>query len=141
MLSVKFALWVGEMKLKVVSQIKNVFEGECKEVQLPTSSGLIGVLENHSPIVTILELGQIIVHMADGKKSIAINGGIAQVNENSVLVLANNAELSDDIIKDEIEKALENAEKQISGTQLPADLMRIEREIKYLKLKRKVVEA
>lgn len=118
-----------------------MFEGECKEVQLPTSSGLIGVLENHSPIVTILELGQIIVHMADGKKSIAINGGIAQVNENSVLVLANNAELSDDIIKDEIEKALENAEKQISGTQLPADLMRIEREIKYLKLKRKVVEA
>nr|QQP00226.1 ATP synthase CF1 epsilon subunit [Selaginella nipponica] len=85
------------LNLRVMTPNQVVRNSEAQEVILSTSSGQIGVLSNHAPLLAALDIGILKIRI-DGQWSIlALMGGFAVVDENRVTVLANKADEAVDI--------------------------------------------
>ena len=77
------------MNLQIITPDKQVFAGEVVAVTFPGSEGQFQVLDNHAPLVSTLGLGSLVVEEAGSKKqSFSIDGGVVEVLNNNVLVLA-----------------------------------------------------
>lgn len=76
------------MKLSIFSLKSTIFEGEVKSISLPTSQGEITVLDNHLPVITIVNRG--ILRYTDSKNAeytLALNGGIIEVRPQSEVII------------------------------------------------------
>jgi len=77
------------MFLEVITPEEKVFAGDVKSVQLPGAEGSFQILNNHSPIVSTLKKGNVVVVDANNEsKEIQVNGGVVEVNSNHIIVLA-----------------------------------------------------
>ncbi len=96
----------------IVTQEKSVFSGEVASVSLPGSEGRMGILPNHSPLLTTLAHGEVIIHF-DGEKDsyYAVGGGFAEIQPDKIIILADSAEAADKINIERAKKARERAEK------------------------------
>ncbi len=100
------------MYCDIVTQEKMVFSGEVKSVSLPGTEGRMGILPNHSALLTTLGFGEVIVHPPEGDEQyFAIGGGFAEVQPEKVIVLADSAEQADEIDIERAEQARTRAEK------------------------------
>ena len=80
------------MKLQIITPDKKVFDGDVKLVQVPGSKGSFQVLNNHAPIISTLENGVIkIIDASDKTSTISINGGVIEVKNNKIIILAESA--------------------------------------------------
>ena len=77
------------MNLQIITPDKKVFDGEVKLVQVPGSKGSFQVLNNHAPIISTLDNGVIkIIDAGDKTSTIPINGGVIEVKNNKIIILA-----------------------------------------------------
>ena len=77
------------MQLDIITPDKKVYSGTVESVKLPGAEGSFGILKNHAPIIATLRKG--IVKITDSSKkmeNIAINGGVVEVLNNTITVLA-----------------------------------------------------
>ena len=80
------------MYLEILTPDSKVYSGEVEAVKLPGADGSFGVLKNHAPIIATLKKG--IVKITDTKKQVEnfeIGGGVVEVLNNKIIVLAENA--------------------------------------------------
>jgi len=87
----------GPMILEVLTPERRVFRGAVEAVVVPGRQGLLGVLPRHAPMLVILRPGVLVFRRGGSKERMAVSGGVCQVLENRVLVLADAAELAQDI--------------------------------------------
>lgn len=129
------------MRLSIYSSSKKVFEGEVNEISVPTPGGQISILPNHENLISLLELGEAKVTINGNVDNFVLNGGFITVGNDSVTILADEAHMSKELVRSEIEEAIRLAEeKRMSTTLPPSDLVRLERQVRYEKLKKKIVE-
>ena len=77
------------MRLEIITPETKVFEGEVKSVKLPGIDGKFEILNNHAPIISTLTAGQIrIVKSDDQRELFDINGGVIEMQNNNIIVLA-----------------------------------------------------
>ena len=76
------------MHLEIITPDKKVFAGEANAVTLPGSEGQFQVLNRHAPLVSTLGKGDVVVEAGGVKQSYLIDGGVVEVLNNQVLVLA-----------------------------------------------------
>jgi F-type H+-transporting ATPase subunit epsilon len=77
------------MTLEIITPDKKLFSGEVKVIQLPGSEGSFELLNNHAPIVSTLSIGKIrIVTEQNKEQSFEIGGGVVEMNNNKVIILA-----------------------------------------------------
>uniref|UniRef100_A0A6N2NGC0 H(+)-transporting two-sector ATPase n=1 Tax=Salix viminalis TaxID=40686 RepID=A0A6N2NGC0_SALVM len=86
---------------------------EVKEIILSTNSGQIGVLPNHAPIATAVDIGILRIRLNDQWLTMALMGGFARIGNNEVTVLVNDAEKGSDIDPQEAQQTLEIAEANL----------------------------
>lgn len=79
------------MQLEIVTPDRKVYEGEAVSVQFPGSDGLFEVLNNHAPLIGALGQGNIRIRTATGEQRITIDGGVVEVLNNKITVLAESA--------------------------------------------------
>lgn len=84
------------------------------ELILPTSTGQIGVLSNHAPLITAVDIGLIIVRQQSNWIALALIGGFALVQENQVTILVNEAVEKSTIKVNEVEKEIEEAKDRMT---------------------------
>jgi F-type H+-transporting ATPase subunit epsilon len=101
------------IKVEIVTQERTVFEGEVDSVNLPGSEGRLGILPNHSPLLTTLAYGEVIVKQAGQEDYYAVGGGFAEIQPEKVIVLADSAERSDEIDMDRAQEARNRAVKMM----------------------------
>ena len=116
----------GTFSLRIVSPVGNVLKEDVEFVILPGGSGELGILPNHAPLIAGLDVGVIRYTLNSTIKRVAITGGFAEVIENSATVLADTAELSDDIDLDRAVEAKERAIKRLGTHSSEIDLQRAE---------------
>jgi len=76
------------MFLEIVTPEKTLYSNDVKYVNIPGSKGKFGVLENHAPVISTLEKGQIKVTENDDKELFFdVNGGVVEVLKNNIIVL------------------------------------------------------
>ncbi|KAA3441760.1 ATP synthase, F1 beta subunit [Gossypium australe] len=86
---------------------------EVKEIILSTNSGQIGVLPNHAPIATAVDIGILRIRLNDQWLTMALMGGFARIGNNEITILVNDAEKGSDIDPQEAQQALEIAEANL----------------------------
>jgi F-type H+-transporting ATPase subunit epsilon len=72
------------LKLKIVSPEKVLFDGEVSMVKVPGVLGEFEILDNHAPIVSALQRGNVQYETEEGRTVIPIVGGFAEVLKNNV---------------------------------------------------------
>ncbi len=129
------------MQLDVVTPEKAVLSRKAIEVVAPGSQGEFGVLIGHTPFLTTLKPGQIIVRTEDRDIYLACGGGFAEVIANRVIILAETAEMAEDIKTDEVKAEMEQAQEKIRqlGKEDP-DLEKWEKRLHRAEIKLRVVE-
>jgi F-type H+-transporting ATPase subunit epsilon len=80
------------IRCEIVSQDRIVYQGEADMVVLPGSSGEMGILAHHSPLLTVLQFGVVRVRTAGQEHFFTVAGGVAEVQPDQVTVLADAAE-------------------------------------------------
>ncbi|MEL6604964.1 MAG: ATP synthase F1 subunit epsilon [Cyanobacteria bacterium J06614_10] len=109
--------------VRVVAPDRTVWDDEAEEVILPSTTGQLGILGGHAPLLTALDTGVLRVRSAEGAKdwtAIALMGGFAEVEEDEVTILVNGAERGDSIDQAEAEKAYAEAQSA-AGNVSPED--------------------
>ena len=85
------------IRCEIVSQDKTLYEGDVDIVVLPGTSGVMGILPKHAPLLTTLNFGVVKVRIGDEEKNFAVAGGVAEVQPDIVTVLADRAENIEEI--------------------------------------------
>ncbi len=75
------------MVLEIIAPDRNIFKGEAKSVIVPAVDGSLGILDHHAPLISTLKKG--VVEVAGNEShQFEINGGVVEVLQNKVIVLA-----------------------------------------------------
>ena len=101
------------LTVRVITPDKTVWDGDVEEIILPSTSGQLGILGGHAPLLTALDTGVIRVRPDKDWKSIAVMGGFAEVEQDEIKVLVNSAEAGDDIDKETAKAAYSAAQSRL----------------------------
>jgi F-type H+-transporting ATPase subunit epsilon len=119
----------GSFSLEIVTPERLVYEGEVTALQAPGLDGLFGILYNRAPLLSALGSGPIkLTELEGGTRYVAISGGFFQIVNNQAVVLADQAELGEEIDLTEAEARLEQARQHLAGLVPSEDEMERRRE-------------
>ncbi|NET50679.1 MAG: F0F1 ATP synthase subunit epsilon [Merismopedia sp. SIO2A8] len=85
------------LTVRVIAPDKTVWDADAEEIILPSTTGQLGILGGHAPLLTALDTGVMRVREDKTWLSIALMGGFAEVENNEVTILVNGAERGDAI--------------------------------------------
>ena len=111
------------LNVAVVSAERELWSGQAKSLVAKTPEGDIGILPNHEPVLALLvESAPLRIEEPDGSKVlVAIHGGFFSVAGNEVNVIAEVAELAEDIDLERAQAALARAQDGgVTDDELPA---------------------
>jgi F-type H+-transporting ATPase subunit epsilon len=109
------------LTVRVIAPDKTVWDASAEEVILPSTTGQLGILSGHAPLLTALEPGVLRVREGKGWLTIALTGGFAEVESNEVTILVNGAELGDTIDRDAARGAFEAAQVRLAAADQSGD--------------------
>jgi F-type H+-transporting ATPase subunit epsilon len=104
------------LTVRVISPDKTVWDAPAEEVVLPSTTGQLGILSGHAPLLTALDTGVMRVRGSKNQdwQAIALLGGFAEVEEDEVTILVNGAERGDKIDIEEARTAYNQAQTRLS---------------------------
>ena len=79
------------MHLEIITPDRKVFAGDISSAKFPGVGGQFEVLDNHAPLISTLQTGEVVITSATGREAFRISGGVVEVLRNSVVVLAESA--------------------------------------------------
>ena len=116
----------GKIKLKIVTHQSVLFEHDVDEIYTQGVDGRFGVLKNHIPFVTALDVG--VTKLIDAGKAIYLTtmGGIFQFKDNEATILTDVAEIGDNIDIVRAKEAKERAEARLRAKSESVQIARAE---------------
>lgn len=110
------------IRCEIVSQDRTVFEDDVDMVVLPGSEGEMGILPQHTPLLTTLQFGIITVKKGHETFYFTVAGGVAEVQPDIITVLADAAENVAEIDVARAEAARKRAETLLAEVKPDANL-------------------
>jgi F-type H+-transporting ATPase subunit epsilon len=99
---------------RVITPEQVIYDGEANLVIARIADGDLGVLVDHSPLVSTVEAGEVRIRKNDEQRVYATSDGFFKVSENLVQVLVEEAISPEDIDVDAAENRVEEAERELS---------------------------
>lgn len=112
------------IKLEIVTPDRVVVSEEVDYVGVPGVMGQFGVLKNHIPYLAALSIGTLYYKKGSEIKYVFISGGFAEVDGDSITILAESAERAEEIDVERARKAKERAEKRLQAQKEEIDFAR-----------------
>ena len=103
-----------KLTLEVVTPDRLLVREEVDEVELPGSEGYFGVLPGHTPLLSMLHVGELWYRVGQEKRYLAVAGGFVEVLPDRVTVLAAIGERAEDIDLARAEAAKRRAEERLA---------------------------
>jgi ATP synthase F1 epsilon subunit len=101
------------LQVRILTPDRIFLKEEAEEIILPTNTCQMGVLKNHAPLITALDIGVMLMRSKNEWTPIALMGGFALVKQNQVTVLVNEAESSETIDAEETENLFLQAKTKL----------------------------
>jgi F-type H+-transporting ATPase subunit epsilon len=101
------------IELEIVTPERLVVKDRAEEIQIPGRNGYLGILPGHAPLITELAVGEIVYTNAGVSTRLAVAWGFAEVLPGKVTILAETAELAEDIDIPRAEAARDRAQEHI----------------------------
>ena len=104
---------------RVIEPERVLYDGEADLVVARIADGDIGVMVDHAPVVSMVEIGAVRITQDDQRYVFATSDGFFKVSENLVQILVEEATPPDEIDVSEAESRVEEAENELS--EIPED--------------------
>jgi F-type H+-transporting ATPase subunit epsilon len=105
------------IKFEIVTPERIVLKETIKQLTVPTKHGEITILPNHIPLIATINPGVITLKKKDDTPEVlSVSGGFVEVLSNKVVILADTAEMAEEIDIDRAEEARQLAEKTMKDT-------------------------
>jgi F-type H+-transporting ATPase subunit epsilon len=101
------------LKIRVITPDKIVLNTSSDAIVLPSTSGQLGILTDHAPLITALEVGVLRFRSEDDWNPIILLGGFAEVEDNEVTILVNGVEEVSTIDMTAAKKDLDTASAEL----------------------------
>ena len=112
-------------KLEIVTPKRVVFSGEVTSFSAPGVVGGFQVLKNHAPLLSSIDVGEVkFADIAGIESHYAVSGGVVEVHDNKVVMLAETAERSDEIDVVRAQEARDRARKRLAEKKSEVDFDR-----------------
>ena len=95
------------LHISIIAPDRTVWDSNAEEVILPSSTGQLGILRGHTPLLTALDIGVMRVRTDKEWTPIVLMGGFAEVENDELTILVNGAEEGASIDKEAAQKELE----------------------------------
>ncbi|QPF72018.1 F0F1 ATP synthase subunit epsilon [Roseateles sp. DAIF2] len=136
---------MATIHVDVVSAEEQIFSGEAKFVALPGEGGELGILPQHTPLITRIKPGAVRIEKADGgEEFVFVAGGLLEVQPGTVTVLADTAIRGKDLdeakateAKKLAEEAMKNAKSDIDFAAAQSEFVAMAAQIAALRKFRK----
>jgi F-type H+-transporting ATPase subunit epsilon len=103
------------MLFELATPTRMLVTAEVDEVVAPGVEGYFGVLPGHAAFLTTLAPGEVVYRSGQQEHSLAVAGGFAEVRPERVIILAEHAELPEEIDRERAERARQRAEMRLQG--------------------------
>ncbi|MDX1969361.1 MAG: F0F1 ATP synthase subunit epsilon [Planctomycetaceae bacterium] len=123
-----------KIQLEIVTPEKVAMREAVDEVVVPGRDGELGILPDHTPLISQLKTGVLTYRQGNDRKQLHVSGGFVEVLSDRVSVLSDVAERPEEIDLDRAQRAKERAEKRLSARADDIDFDRAE-----LKLQRAMI--
>jgi F-type H+-transporting ATPase subunit epsilon len=113
----------------LVSPEKMAFSGEVDQVDVPGAEGDFGVLAGHAPVVAAIRPGILTVISGGSKQKVIVLGGIAEVSEKGLTVLADVATSIDELDRARFAETISDMEAKLAekeGSELDKAIERLD---------------
>ena len=101
------------MQLDIVTPDRRVVIGETSDIIIPGAEGEFQVLPGHAPLLTILGTG-ILSFKQQGKETrLVVSGGFVEVDGDRVVLMAESASLTTEVVREDANKHLHEAEQKL----------------------------
>ena len=104
----------AHLALEIVTPDRAIVHDSVDEVQVPGSEGYFGVLPGHTPLLAMLQVGELWYRKGAEKFYLSIAFGFAEVLPDRVIILADIAERAEEIDVDRAQSALHRAEQNMA---------------------------
>jgi len=102
------------LQIRVIAPDQIVWDASAEEIILPSSTGQLGILTNHIPLLTALDIGVMRVRIDKEWQPIILLGGFAEIENNNITILVNGAETVSEININEAQENLETATQKLT---------------------------
>jgi F-type H+-transporting ATPase subunit epsilon len=113
-----------QIQLQIVSADRSLVNETVDEVEIPGDDGYFGVLPGHTPLLAVLQVGELWYRQGQEKHYLAIAFGFAEVLPDRVTILAQIAEKAEEIDLARAEAAMKRAEERVSSQAIDMDAER-----------------
>lgn len=131
---------MSSIRLDIVTAERLVFSEDVDVVVAPGVEGQLGILPHHSPLMTMLQPGELRVRKGEEEFSLAISGGFLEVRPDRVIVLADTAERAEEINVVRAEEAKRRAQEELSHRIPEVDAAQAEAALRRSLIRLKVAE-
>jgi len=104
-----------KLEVKVVTPDKIVYEGLADSLVIPGQDGYFGVLPNHAPMISALDIGELKIKNEFQEYYYAIEGGFCEIRKNKVIIVTPSAQRADEIDDNLVRASLQEAKKRIDS--------------------------
>ncbi len=114
---------MATIRLQVVTPERVVLEDDADIVIARGAEGDLGILYGHEPLITPLDIGELMYRKDGAENVVAVSGGFLEVRPDKVIVLGDVAERSEDIDEQRAQAARDRAEAEVrekQGTEMAA---------------------
>jgi len=112
------------LHLEIITPEKVLISEEIDSVVVPGVSGEFQVLAEHTPFLTALKIGPVIISKEGKKKNISISGGFCEVMPEKTVIIAQTAERAEDIDSERAKAARERAQERLDSNNADIDTER-----------------
>lgn len=105
------------LSVRVIAPDKTVWDATAQELILPSTTGQLGILKGHAPLLTALDIGVMRVRGEKNWVPIALMGGFAEVENDQVTILVNGAERGETIDMEKARSAYNQAQERFNQVQ------------------------
>lgn len=114
------------MHLKIITHEKVVFDENVDEIYTKTTDGEMGILKNHVPIMSALDIGVTKAVKDNVPIYFTTMGGVFQYKDDEALILTTTAERGEEIDVARAKEALKRAQARLSDSEAEIDAKRAE---------------
>ena len=112
------------LRLRVVSADRSLVDEQVDEVEIPGADGYFGVLPGHTPLLATMQVGKLSYRQGTETHDLLVAFGYAEVQPDSVTILAQTAEAAHEIDLARAESAKRRAEERLSNPTVTMDFER-----------------
>jgi len=113
-------------RLEIVTPQRKVFSEDVDFLVAPGAEGELGILPNHAPLITSLNIGIMRIEQEGKKFKVVVSGGFMEVRNSKTTVLATSAERTEEIDVARAERAKKRAEERLAAKAPDLDVLRAE---------------